>query len=140
MHRYPQSRRCFAAHERRLPRSLAFAVRVVYRLQTTAKQHLEFHTRSYRMGTSSERPQPRRSQVESESRAMRQYRITSGCRKNGQSRRIHALLMNVNDDARRSKEHIRGTGSDLPKPCFWIAPGCRQSTENPVFHFPQRHF
>jgi hypothetical protein len=26
----------------------------------------------------------------------------------GQNRRIRALLMNVNDDARRSKEHIRG--------------------------------
>jgi hypothetical protein len=31
-------------------------------------------------------------------------------RQTGQNRRIRALLMNVNDDARRSKEHIRGNG------------------------------
>jgi hypothetical protein len=28
----------------------------------------------------------------------------------GQNRRIRASLMNVNDDARRSQEHIRGNG------------------------------
>jgi hypothetical protein len=28
----------------------------------------------------------------------------------GQNRRFRALLRNVNDDARRSKEHIRGNG------------------------------
>jgi hypothetical protein len=31
-------------------------------------------------------------------------------RQSGQNRRIRALLMNVHDDARRSKEHIRGNG------------------------------
>jgi hypothetical protein len=35
-------------------------------------------------------------------------RLRKVCRQNGQNRRIRALLMNGNDDARRSKEHIRG--------------------------------